>query len=470
MLAPQLWLGVLLLVLPPSASAQPSNDVPSTPRVLADALVPASVDAFVQPFVDRRDFAGVVLIARNGKVLFRKAYGEASVELHVPNTPDTVFHVASLNKSFTAMLVLRLEELGVLNVTDPVSRFLPTYPRGLEITLHHLLTHRSGILNYNLLPDYDAVAQRRQTLEETVAWFKDRPLRSDPGSRYHYSNSGYTLLAHVIEAATGQSYEQVLDELVLKPLGLKHTGVFPEEQIVPDRAAGYEPGPGDRGLRNARAYDRSLKRGSGALWSTADDLLRYEQSLYGNEILGESARRQLFTAHYPSDRYGYGWTVDAFLGRQRIAHDGKAPGYIAEVIRFPEERLSIIFVGNIYSGLTNVFARDLSRLMFGLRPTTSSPLPSRPVDTAVLDQYVGEYRFPSPSLLSFKVVRAGDHLEAFFGTAGGGHYLTAESESHFFLRSRYDRLSFVREPEGRVSSVRYEELGFGVVTVCERVR
>lgn len=468
-----LCLAAFLVFVAPSPQAQGHGGaLPATikPAILSADLIPKRVDDFIQPYVDRRDFAGAVLVARDGKVLLRKAYGEASVELHVPNSPTTVFHVGSINKSFTAAAILRLEELGVLRVTDPVSRLLPSYPRGSEITIHHLLTHRSGILNYNLLPDYDAVVQRRLTLEETVAWFKDKPLRSEPGAQYHYSNSGYALLANIIETATGKSYEQVLDELILKPAGLKTTGIVPEEQIVLGRAAGYEPGPGDRGLRNTKPYDRSVKRGSGALWSTVDDLYRYEQSFYGSQVLTEASRRKMFTAHYPADRYGYGWIVDTFLGRPRIAHDGKAPGFVAEIIRFPEERLSIIFVGNIYSGVSHIFERDLSAIMFGQQPATPLPLPNRPLSVTVLDQYVGHYKFPPPSSLSFQVARSGDHLEVFFGSAGGGQYLTTESESQFLMRSRYDRLSFARDSSGRVSSVRYEELGFDVVTVCERVR
>ena len=151
----------------------------------------ARVDAYVLPYVQSNNFSGAILIAQGEKVLLRKGYGQANVELAVPNSPETRFHVASISKSFTAAAVVLLEQRGKLSTSDPLSKHIPGYPNGERITIHHLLVHASGIPNVNNFPDYDRWSLFPHSLDEIIGWFKDKPLEFKPGERYSYSNSNY---------------------------------------------------------------------------------------------------------------------------------------------------------------------------------------------------------------------------------------------------------------------------------------
>src|SRR3970040_1295413 len=155
----------------------------------------AKVDFYVQPYLEGNNFSGAVFIARKGKVLVSKGYGMANYELGAPNTPRTKFHIASVSKPFTAAAIMILQERGLLSTDDPLTKFIPDYPNGDKITLHHLLTHTSGIPNVNDFPDYDRDSKFPHTTGNLVEMFKHQPLEFQPGERYRYSNSNYNLLA-----------------------------------------------------------------------------------------------------------------------------------------------------------------------------------------------------------------------------------------------------------------------------------
>ncbi|MFB0543667.1 MAG: serine hydrolase domain-containing protein, partial [Candidatus Bathyarchaeia archaeon] len=264
----------------------------------AEEDIEAEVDEFIKPHVEMRDFSGAILMAREGRISVRKAYGMANYELGVPNTPQTKSHVASITKTFTAAAIMMLQEERLLSVDDPIDQILPDYPRGELITPHHLLSHTSGIPNYDNFPDYNERMLRHSTLEETVAWFRDKPLEFEPGERRSYSNSNYVLLAHLIEAVSGESYEEFMQENIFHPLGMEDTGNFSHEAIVKNRAGGYAPGP--NGLINAVWYDKSFKMGSGSLYSTVEDLYKWDRALYTDRLLKKSSLERMYA-------HGYGW-------------------------------------------------------------------------------------------------------------------------------------------------------------------
>ena len=182
--------------------AKPS---PPGPHELA-----SRIEEYMAARVNRDHFSGSILIARDGKVLFSRGYGMANLELDVPNTPQTKFRLGSITKQFTAMAILILQERGKLNVQDKVKKYLPDAPKAWdEITIHHLLTHTSGIPNYTALPDFLKTLPDRVTLKELIARFKDKPLDFKPGEKFRYSNSGYVVLGQIIETASGQNYAVV---------------------------------------------------------------------------------------------------------------------------------------------------------------------------------------------------------------------------------------------------------------------
>ena len=262
------WAIVLALAM----TAAHGQTAPSNEVVVA-------LDAYLKPFAETGNLSGVVLVARGGEVLFRRAYGMANYELQVPNTAKTRFHIASVSKVFTAAAILQLQEQGLLGVTDRVSRFVPDFPNGDRITLDNLLTHSSGIPDINGLDDYDTFARSPHSVPQLVAKFANLPLTFKPGSDQQYSNSNYNLLALVIEKVSGESYGEYLRKHILDPVGLVETGHDGDaSQLIPSAASGYKPA-GTDGFEKALYIDWSNKTGNGSLYSTVDDLYRFDRAL-----------------------------------------------------------------------------------------------------------------------------------------------------------------------------------------------
>ncbi len=253
-------------------------------------------DEAVQAYVKKGEFSGAVLVAKDGAPLVSKGYGLANRELDVPNTPRTKFRLGSITKMFTAMAILHLEEQGKLAVTDPVCKHVPDCPPAwAKITIHHLLTHTSGIPNFTSLPDYPKTMAAPSAVNQTVARFRDRPLDFDPGEKFRYSNSGYVLLGQVIEKVAIESYGAVLKRTIFEPLGMKDTGYDSGAEIIPRRASGYSR-QAER-FRNAMYIDMSIPHAAGGLYSTVEDLLIWDQAL---DTEGRPRRRRSRRCSPPS--------------------------------------------------------------------------------------------------------------------------------------------------------------------------
>ncbi len=251
------------------------------------------INAYVKPYLDVGGFNGSVLIAKKGKVLLSKGYGMANYELGVPNSPQSKFHIASVSKTFTAAAVMLLEERGLLKVGDSLTKFIPDYPNGDKITVHHLLTNTSGIANINDFPEYDAWSKFSHTPEDLIEKFKNKPLDFKPGERgYTESNSNYNLLAFIIEKLSGKSYGEFLEENIFAPLNMKDSGHDNRpEAVLKNRANGYVP-VGVSEIKNAPFLDWSIKTGNGSIYSTVEDLYKWDRSLYTEKILRSCLKTQ----------------------------------------------------------------------------------------------------------------------------------------------------------------------------------
>ncbi len=289
---------------------------------LPDGQIANRVEAYLKPFVETGNLTGTVLVARKGRVLFRHSYGMANYELRVQNSPETRFHIASVSKAFTAAAILQLQEQGRLSVADPLSRFVPDFPNGDRITLDNLLTHTSGIPDINDLSDYDTFARSPHTIAQLVAKFANLPLEFQPGSSYQYSNSNYNLLALVLEKVTGESYGGYLRKHIFDPLGMQDSGHDGDAlQLIPLAASGYEPA-GITDYENAPYLDWSTKTGNGSLYSTVDDLYRFDRALNTDALLKASTRQKYFVEG-PGNRYG--WYIGKRLGHRVISGKGRSP-------------------------------------------------------------------------------------------------------------------------------------------------
>jgi CubicO group peptidase (beta-lactamase class C family) len=310
-------------------------------------------------------YMGSVLVARGDDVILSRAYGYANLEWDIPNTPDTKFRLGSISKQFTAACILKLEEQGKLRVNDPVKKYLDDAPAAWDkITLHQVLSHTAGIPNFTGFPEYRTIEKQPATLERTYRVFRDKPLDFEPGTQWKYSNSGYLLLSYLIEKISGQRYEDFLRNNALQPAGMRDSGYDLNARILHHRASGYTPFGAT--MQNAGYIDMTVPGGAGALYSTTQDLLRWEQALFGGKVISAASLARMTT---PVQRnYGYGLRIAAFQGHKSIGHGGGIEGFNTQLTYFPDDRLTVVVLANVNGPLASQIANRLAALALDVEP------------------------------------------------------------------------------------------------------
>lgn len=417
-------------------------------------------DALVAPYVEAGLFSGVILVAKDGHPIFRRAYGLADREWEIPNTPQTHFRIGSLTKAFTAAAVLTLTEAGTLGLDDPIRRWVPSVPEAWAgVSLRHLLQHRSGIINFTALPNYyDQIARVDHTPAQIVALVANEPLLFPPGERFEYSNTNYVLLGMAIEAASSLSYPHYLREKILAPLGLTETGYDDLTLVLPRRAAGYRRGRAQ--WRNAVPMAASSAYAAGALYSTVDDLLAWDAALTGTRLLSGASRAAMF-----DDRgtgYGLGWFVtrafgkpgDKTSGHRVFGHAGSIPGFLSINDVYPDDSLTVIVLSNTETAPAQKIARDLAALQFGHYEAPEEIV----LEDVILDRYPGTYRLGPRAFLTVTREGKGEGrgLLARVDAPGAGEPATPfvpESDRTFVSRVADTRLTFETEPDGTPTGV-----------------
>jgi CubicO group peptidase (beta-lactamase class C family) len=296
----------------------------------------------IDTLLQGKSFSGVVLIAQNDLILVRKAYGYADRSRMIPNTLDTRFRLGSVSKQFTAMAILMLQARGKLNVQDRICRHLADCPTAWEdITIHHLLTHSSGMVDY-LAQCFSSAGQVQQTMLQA----RSQPLAFEPGARAAYSNVGYRVLAEIVERVSGDRYSPFLQKNIFGPLQMTRTAF--ETTETPGLAVGYT----DKFLP-ACPMDMSFEYGEGGINSTVEDLYRWDQALNSEKLIPQPLLESMFTAYIPADDQmgitggvGYGWGVGRQSGHPVSLHGGFIQGFTSVIARFPDDRLTLIMLSN----------------------------------------------------------------------------------------------------------------------------
>lgn len=293
-----------------------------------------------------------VLIAKDDQVIYRKAFGLANVELNIPMKPENVMELASITKQFTGVAILMLKEQGKLSLQDPLSKYIADYPKGHEITIHHLLNHTSGIKSYTNVPEFITMARTDMTPMEIIEKFKDLPMDFEPGERYAYNNSGYILLGYIIEKASGVSYEDFIQNNIFDKLGMKNSYYGSKSRLIPNRAAGYQNS--QTGLQNADYLSMTLPYAAGSLMSTVDDMFLWHKAIHHNTLISEKSKQLAFTNYTLNNgktiNYGYGWGIDVLADFHTIEHTGGIFGYATSGIYVPEKNIYAIALSNIDDG------------------------------------------------------------------------------------------------------------------------
>jgi CubicO group peptidase (beta-lactamase class C family) len=351
--------------------------------------VDSRMDQVVQSYVSKKQFMGTVLVARGDQVVFSKGYGSANLEWAIPNTPQTKFRLGSVTKQFTAASILLLEERGKLKTDDPVKKYLPDAPAGWDkMTIFHVLTHTAGIPNFTSFPDYRTSEPFATTPDKLVARFRDKTLEFEPGEKWNYSNSGYVLLGFLIERISGQSYEKFVQENIFRPLGMKDSGYDSNSAVILNRAAGYAPGP--NGPENAGFIHMTIPFSAGALYSTTEDLLRWEQGLFGGKLLSADSLAKM-TTPFKND-YAFGLGVHTVTGRKVIEHNGGIEGFNTDLAYYPEDKLTVAVLANLNGPAPEQIAASLAALAHGETVTLQSERKEITLDPKILTRYVGAYQ------------------------------------------------------------------------------
>ncbi|MCH8246257.1 MAG: serine hydrolase [Bacteroidetes bacterium] len=311
----------------------------------------AKIDSLVRAYHELGMFQGAVLVALDDDVIYRKAFGLANREWGIPNTPETVFTIASLGKAFTAALVLQLVEEGRVALDDPISKHLTSYRAdiGERVTIHHLMSHTAGIpWGPDLWPNEKFTVP--YSLDELVESANQEELAFEPGTDFRYCNSCYNLLGAMIEEVTGNTFEDELQRRILDPLDMTDTGLVEHNRILERRASGYNRLATGEWVR-APLQDQSYAKGAGGMYSTVDDLYKWDHALYDNDFLSLESQELMFTAYIRSS--GYGWSVGAYArngvdGLKKFASGfGGTRGYASLMARLMDDRAVVIALGNM---------------------------------------------------------------------------------------------------------------------------
>ena len=355
-----LFTATFLFVAQYSALAQ---DRPASP----DPVKAAKIEEMLSLAHKYRQFNGSALVVENGKVIYRAAFGMANMEWGIVNTPETKFRLGSITKQFTSMLTLQLVEQGKIKLDGKITDYLPDYRKdiGDKVTIHHLLTHTSGIPSYTGQPGFlENVSRNPYAVADFVKKYTSGDLLFEPGSKFAYNNSGYFLLGAIIERVTGKPYEQVLKENILDPVGMKNTGYDHHETIIQKRAAGYTKTLD--GYTNAAYLDMSIPYAAGSMYSTVDDLFLWDQALYTDKLISAQSKALMYKPFL--ENYAYGWVVTNASFKQNekpvpmIVHGGGINGFATNITRFPNERNLIVILdntGQITQRLSDVVAKIL---------------------------------------------------------------------------------------------------------------
>jgi CubicO group peptidase (beta-lactamase class C family) len=374
--------------------------VPAAAGAQAAAVAPVSlettVDRIAADLIARKESAGFAIgIEQNGIVRLARGYGYANLEDGTRVTEHTVFRIGSVTKQFTAAAILLLAEDGKLSLDDRLAKYLPTFPRGGEVTLRQLLTHTSGIRNYTGYPDFlKGQSPRALTGDEMIAYIAGATpaYDFDPGTGWSYSNSGYLLLGIVVEKGSGQPLAQVLRTRIFEPLGLRDTRLDDLAEIVPGRASGYDKAAASpTGFANAGFIAMEVAAGAGAIRSTVGDLLKWNDALLGGKLLKPASLRMMLeparlidgrlasaaragpaaaaATSEPPSNYGFGITTGEQKGRRTIGHGGSINGFNASLTSYPDQKVTIVVLTNTLPAAGAVTAALVDPVFAALRPT-----------------------------------------------------------------------------------------------------
>lgn len=353
-----------------------------------------TIDHLMKEQYKADESGATILVAKNGKVIYKNAYGKANMELDVDMNPENVFEIGSITKQFTAVGILMLLEEGKLSLEDEITKYIPDYPtKGTKITIHHLLIHTSGIKSYTSIPSLREFARKDMPVKELIDAFKDEPMDFKPGEKFRYNNSGYVLLGAIIEKITGKSYEDFIQNRVFDKLNMKNSYYGSKSRIIKNRAAGYQKR--NDGFVNADYISMTIPYAAGSLMSTVDDMLKWQTAIRNNTLISKESLRKAFDNYTTNDgkkiNYGYGWFHANIKDIPIIEHGGGIFGYTTQGIYIPSENIYVIILTNCDCNSPTDTAYKVAAIAMGKPYPKKSDAIS--LSEKELQKWVGGYEF-----------------------------------------------------------------------------
>ncbi|SEL48662.1 CubicO group peptidase, beta-lactamase class C family [Maribacter orientalis] len=322
------------------------------------------IDSLLQEKYSGNTPGATFLISKNGSVIYKKAFGLANLELNVPMKTNNVFKIGSMTKQFTAISILMLMEKGKLNLDDEITKFIPDYPtNGNKITIHHLLTHTSGIKDYTKVKGLNAISQKDLTPLELIDFSKNEPIDFVPGEKYEYNNSGYVILGYIIEKITGQSYANFVEEQIFKKLKMTASQFASQREVIQNRASGYQK---NDNYINRMDFSLTLAYSVGGLMSTVDDMFKWQEAIKNNFLISKETTKKAFTNYTLNNgehtNYGYGWHIKTINKNQTFEHGGAVWGFKSMGVYFPDLDIYVIGLTNCLCNSPTKLTREIAEL------------------------------------------------------------------------------------------------------------
>lgn len=403
-----------------------------------------------------KSFSGEILVARNSAIVFHDAIGMASRELNIPMEVNSKFHIASITKTFTAALLSIAKSEGLLTFENKAIDFLPELSSAFgEITIHQLLTHTSGLPHNEAIADYWQTKSRLQlSASEVVEEINGLKLISQPGEKFLYSSLGYFVLSIILEEIYEKSYQEILSGKILQPLKLANTGNTNSLEVIPKMVNGYHLLPNDS-LVKAPYRNYSMLKGAGDLYSTAKDLMLWNQSFLLTSRLSPAEQSKVFGSKNKGESYGYGWYVDQ-ANYKKYYHGGGTWGFSSHNAFYPEERVSIIILSNVSTLPVSSIAAQLEKIVFGQsidipRATEGGEKPELP-----LAKYAGSY-LSTPGQMKFNIVLQKQQL--FAQLQGNPPFLITPMGGNRFLGKKIDIELEFTAVNGEITGIVAQRMG-----------
>lgn len=385
-----------------------------------------------------------IILAQGDEILYRDGHGMAHLEHNISISPDMVFRLGSLTKQMTTAAIMMLVDDGELQVDDPVSLYFPDYPtHGHTITLRHLMTHTSGIIDFLAIEEFPNIEKEDISALDVIDFFKNAPMNFAPGEAWSYTNSGYVMLGAIIEQISGQSYEEFIQTRIFTPLGMDNTYHGDFKRIIPNRVTGYAMGP--EGYENSAYLSMTIPGAAGAIISNVDDLLTWNRALFGGEVVSQESLAEMTRPYIlnngESSGYGFGFDVNTLRGQAMISHTGGINGFITYAAYLPESDMYVAVLGNtgfqsrVYEGNT------ILALAIG------EPYPEKEfqsVDPEVLNSYTGSYQTIRGIRVDVSVINEALNLSI---NGGPAFEVLAVSDNVFYQANSFTHYTFVENDD-----------------------